>query len=147
MKKILFSTVVVAATLFACSTSVQAQSHALPRLIAMYGNVTNATVSEQAGNTVLFQWKEGGTSYRALFNKTGEWMNTIISYEASQLPGAIRSSLQAAWSEYKPVYVDELRFANQPTVYRVQLENPWDLLILQVSDETIVKERLLHKKP
>lgn len=147
MKKILFITAVALATLFAGLPFAQAQSHALPRFVSMYGNVTNATVSEQTGNTFLFRWKESSTSYRALYNKSGEWINTVISYETSQLPGGIRASLKAVYPEYRPIFVDEMRFANQPTIYRVQLENPFHLLILQISEDDMVVEKLLCKNP
>jgi len=147
MKKILFITAVALATFFTGLPLAQAQSHQISRFVAMYGNVTNATVSEQSGGNFLFRWKESSTSYRALYNKSGEWINTLISYEASGLPGGIRASLKAAYPGYRPLFVDEMRFAGQPTVYRVQLENPFHLLILQVGEEDMVVEKLLCKNP
>lgn len=135
MKKVCFTTIVLTVLLFTF-TSTRAQSDLSP--------AATATV-EHIDNDLLVCWKEEGASYRVLYNRSGEWVNTLVSYDAAQLPKWVNHKVRSAYPQFRILFVEEMRFPAQPTVYRLQLEDTGSLVILQVSEEGMAVEKKIQK--
>ncbi len=108
---------------------------------AMYQGIETVDVSELSDKSVLARWREGSTRYSAFFTPGGIWLRTVVSYEETGLPRLVRERVRTAYPDLRIAYVDEVRSPGLENVYRVQLEDDKQLVILVVTGDDMVKDR------
>jgi hypothetical protein len=108
---------------------------------AMYRGVEAVDVSQLSDRSVLARWREGNTRYSAFFTPGGVWLRTVVSYEETGLPMPVRDRVRTAYPDLRISYVDEVRSPGRENVYRVQVQDDRQLIILVVTGDDMVKDR------
>ena len=106
---------------------------AIRNLYDRYGDANNETwYSTDYGFRAKF--KQDGISFMADYNKRGEWLNTIKTYDETRLPKDIRRKVRQEYYDYHIFLVQEFNRSND-TVYLVKIEDDRTWKTLWVTDD------------
>lgn len=120
-------------------------SHVYKSWAAMFGTVGIVDGTQLKDKTVLVRWKEGSAKYAAFFSVGGSLLRTIVSYETDGLPQSVRERVRSNYPDLRISYVNEVRTPGQDNVYRVQLEDDKQLVIIRVNEDDMVEDRRYAK--
>jgi len=106
---------------------------AVRNLYDRYGDANNETwYSTDYGFRAKF--RQDGISFMADYNKRGEWLNTIKTYDETRLPKGIRRKVRQEYYDYHIFLVQEFNRSNE-TVYLVKIEDARNWKTLRVTDD------------
>ena len=96
------------------------------------------------GMTVFFT--ENGIASRADYDRKGNWLYNIRTYEESKLDKEIRAIVKRTYYDYSITAVNEIR-DEQPTAYIIQIEDKTTLKTISIYDGemNVMKEYVKSK--
>jgi len=102
-----------------------------------------STQFKQAANEAWFvtdggfvvKFKQDGVETRADYNKKGNWLHTIRTYDENKLPADVRHLVKSSYYDYDIVQVQEIEKPSNVFTYIVHLEGKTKLINLRISDE------------
>jgi hypothetical protein len=139
MKKIIivFAAVVLVMTAHA-QTGVSTYTH------AAIGS--GAFPTRLSDNSILLRFSDKGIVFKVFYSPSGEWLHTVASYDkGALLPADVRASITKAFPALAVSYVDEVQNPDEPPVYRIQLQDDKQLVIVKVKEGEMETEAALQK--
>jgi hypothetical protein len=119
--------------------------HVYKSWAAMFGTIGIVDGTQLKDRTVLVRWKEGCAKYAAFFSVGGSLLRTVISYETDGLPTQVRDRVRSNYPDLRISYVNEVRTPGQDNVYRVQLEDDKQLVIMRATEDEMVEDQRYAK--
>jgi hypothetical protein len=108
-------------------------SKAVRNFVRSYKNVSKERwYSVQDGFIAMFILHD--IHYRVDFDKKGNWLHTMRTYDENKLPPDIRHLVKSSYYDYNITFVQEIERPREPFTYVVHLEGKTKLINLRVSD-------------
>jgi hypothetical protein len=117
------------------------RSKAVREFVRSYKNVSNEKwYNVQDGFIAMFILDD--INYRVDYDKKGNWLHTIRTYNENKLPSDVRHLVKSSYYDYNIIVVQEIEipwepfmdFATEPFIYIVHLEGKTKLINLRVSN-------------
>ena len=72
--------------------------------------------------------------YAVDYDKKGQWIHTIRTYDAKQLPADVRQEVRASYMDYSIICVKEITVPHNEKTYIVYLEGPSNFINLRIAN-------------
>jgi len=83
----------------------------------------------------VVKFKQDGVETRADYNKKGNWLHTIRTYDENKLQPDIRHLVKSSYYDYNILQVQEIEKPSDTFTYIVHLEGKTKLINLRISNE------------
>lgn len=111
-------------------------SKAVREFIKEFKQASNEAWFVTDGGFVV-KFKQGGIETRADYNKKGNWLHTIRTYDENKLPADIRHRVKSSYYDYNILQVQEIEKPSNTFTYIVHLEGKTKLINLRITDENM----------
>jgi len=117
------------------------RAKAVRNFVRSYKNVSNEKwYNVQDGFIAMFILDD--INYRVDYDKKGNWLHTIRTYDENKLPSDVRHLVKSSYYDYNIIVVQDIEipwepfmgFATNPFIYIVHLEGKTKLINLRVSN-------------
>ena len=85
----------------------------------------------------VVKFKQDGVETRADYNKKGNWLHTIRTYDENRLPEDIRHLVKSSYYDYDILQVQEIEKPSNTFTYIVHLEGKTKFINLRITDENM----------
>ena len=109
---------------------------AVRHLLLNFDNVTNEEWIEAPDRSVV-TFNVNDIQYRVDYDKLGNWIQTIRTYDATKLPPNVRDAVRSTYYDYRIFQVQEVEVPLHPVNYFIHLENKTNLINLRIYNEEI----------
>ena len=96
-------------------------------------------------NSFVAKFTSDGIDCRADFDKKGNWLYTIRTYDESKLPEDLRALVKSTYYDYSITLVQEIEKPARTFTYIVHIEGKKDLMNLRISDGEMEVWQKLNK--
>jgi hypothetical protein len=108
-------------------------SRVVKNFVRSYRNVSNEQWYKlQDGFVSLFNLDD--IDYQVAYDKKGNWIRTIRSYEESKLSGDMRHTVKSIYYDCRINLVQEIESPDDPVTYIVQLKGKTQIINLMIRD-------------
>lgn len=132
--------IVAAATFISVSSQAQRlQDQKNPMLAEEFrspGNVENRIWYETPDMFVI-KYHTGNIDYRIDYNKKGQWLSTIRTYDEAKLPIEVRNLVKASYRGYKITLVEEIEKPQDNFTYIIHLEGKKNFINARVWNDQL----------
>jgi hypothetical protein len=109
------------------------KSRAVRNFVRSYKNVSNEKwYNVQDGFIAMFILDD--INYRVDYDKKGNWLHTIRTYNENKLPPDVRHLVKSSYYDYNISLVQEIETPREPFTYVVHLDGKTKLINLRVSN-------------
>ena len=108
-------------------------SKALKNFASSYKEVANEKwYNGRDGQVAMFT--VNGVENRVGYDKKGNWVNTIRTYDESKLPGDVRHTVKSNYYDYNINLVQEIETPYNPITYLIQLIGKTEIISLRMCE-------------
>jgi len=104
---------------------------AVRHFLRYFDNVLNEEWYDAPDRSVV-TFNNNGIRYRVDYDKLGSWIQTIRTYDATQLPRDVREAVRIAYYDYNIFQVQEVEMPLHPINYFIHLEGKTKLINLRI---------------
>jgi hypothetical protein len=113
--------------------NVNVASKAKRHFLRDFPNVSDERWYEISDGYVV-KFISNGIQCRANYDKKGNWLYTIRSYEETNLSKDVRAMVKSTYYDYAITFVQEIKTLLYPLTYLIHMEGKKDFIILKISD-------------
>jgi hypothetical protein len=117
------------------STGENVNSKAEKKFNKMYQLATAVDWSALQDKSWVCRFNMENIFYKAYYDKIGQWLGTVSSYDGSKLNKTIKDQVKSAYYDYNIVFVNQINLTQDRVIYVVEIQNEKSIKKIRVASD------------